>query len=78
MEITDTDRLNWIINHLADLEAPDGEDTTWVVYTPKNSLGAGEGCSRDLRTAIDIAIKKNMPTKEKLYKQIIDLAKHLR
>jgi len=60
MENTDTQRLQWLIDNQADLDAPDGEDTAWVVYTPKNSLGAGDGCHTDLRKAIDIAIKKSL------------------
>lgn len=54
---TDTDRLNWLIENLADVEAPElGESSTWVIYTPKAELGAGAGCSKDLRTAIDRAM----------------------
>jgi hypothetical protein len=56
----DTTRLDWIIKNNAEIESPDGENHTWVVYTEANPLGAGEGCHRDLRTAIDLAIKKNL------------------
>lgn len=57
---TDTDRLNWLIQNLADIEAPElGESLTWVIYTPKTQLGAGAGCSKDLRKAIDKAMLWN-------------------
>jgi hypothetical protein len=57
--IQDTTRLNWLIANTADVEAPeDGESYTWVIYTKGNSLGAGAGCHRNLRTAIDIAMRK--------------------
>ena len=54
---TDTERINWIIENNADVDAPEaGESSTWVIYTPENSLGAGAGCNRDLRKAIDAAM----------------------
>lgn len=57
MNENDTDRLNWIIQNNADIEAPeDGKSSTWVIYTPERSLGRGAGCNRDLRKAIDEAI----------------------
>ena len=55
----DTNRLNWVIENAADVEAPeDGESYTWVIYTKGNALGAGAGCHRDLRTAIDRAMRR--------------------
>ena len=58
-EITDTDRLDWIINNQIDIEAPEyGESRTWCVYNAANSLGEGLACHSNLRKAIDIAIKK--------------------
>lgn len=77
MQITDTDRLNWIINHRADIDAPVSEHSAWVIYTPEEPLGNGEGCSRDLRKAIDMAIHKNMPTREELVTETAKLANHL-
>jgi hypothetical protein len=53
-DITDTDRLNWIIKNKADIDY----DVNWVIYTQQNPLGNGDGCSRDLRKAIDKAIMK--------------------
>jgi len=59
LNLPDTNRLNWLIENRADVEAPeDGESYTWVIYTKGNSLGAGAGCHRNLRAAIDIAMKK--------------------
>lgn len=77
MQITDTDRLNWIINNLADIEAPYGGALAWVIYTPKEELGNGEGCSRDLRKAIDMAIHKNMPSREEIVRETAKMAEHL-
>jgi hypothetical protein len=55
----DTKRLNWIIEHLADIDAPEeGESSTWVIYTKSKALHKGAGCHRNLRKAIDIAMSK--------------------
>lgn len=63
----DTNRINWLIENMADVEAPeDGESYTWVIYTKGNSLGAGAGCHRNLRTAIDIAMRKRESANDKL------------
>ncbi len=51
-EITNTDRLNWIIDNKADIDY----EVNWVVYTQQQPLGSGDGCSRDLRKAIDKAM----------------------
>lgn len=56
----DSVRLSFIIKNLADIEAPEpGESNTWVIYTKKKSLGAGAGCHKNLRKAIDLAMKDN-------------------
>ena len=58
---TDTARIDWLITHRAEIEAPYGENNTWVIYTPEKSLGSGAGCGRTLREAIDAAINKLSP-----------------
>jgi hypothetical protein len=58
--ITDTDRINWLIKNNADIEAPEPPDNyTWIIYTPQKALGSGVSCARDLRTAIDQAIDES-------------------
>ncbi len=65
---TDTDRLNWLIQNLADVEAPEfGESSTWAIYTQKAQFGAGAGCSKDLRTAIDKAMLWKPEQKSQTY-----------
>ena len=59
--ISDTDLLNAIERLNWEIEAPDGENMTWVVYSPGESLGAGLGCSRSLREALGIAYRKTHP-----------------
>jgi len=50
-------RIDWLIQNCADIDAPEpGESSTWVIYTPGNDLGGGNGCHRSLRRAIDIAM----------------------
>ena len=54
----DAERLSWIESNLADVDAPTpGEESTWIIYTPEKQFASGAGCSRNLRKAIDIAMK---------------------
>jgi hypothetical protein len=54
----DAERLSWIESNLADVDAPTpGEESTWIIYTPEKQFASGSGCSRNLRKAIDIAMK---------------------
>ena len=55
--ITDTKRLDYIERNHWEIESPDRENLTWVIYSSEKSLGSGMGCNKFLRNAIDEAIK---------------------
>lgn len=58
--ITDTQRIDWLIDNKTDIEAPFGDDaTTWIIYTENDCFGKGAGCHTDLRAAIDMAMTKS-------------------
>jgi hypothetical protein len=57
MNATDTEMIDFLIKNKCDIEAPYEDETTWVVYNQKQSLGAGLGCSKDLRKAIQKSIE---------------------
>lgn len=49
---SDTTLLDMIENHQLEIESPDDENYSWVIYSPMEPLGAGLACSKNLRVAL--------------------------